>query len=131
MSEKAIVSAVVNALEGKGFKVATEVANFYRSADVGAVDCEGNVWVVECKVSNIGRAIEQAKIHRLAANKVFVATGQKKLREVSLSKIRKAGLGLLYVMEDGSISEAIGEPYSNEPWELARRELLERIMEWN
>ena len=43
MTEKTIVNAVVNELEGKGFRIAREVANFYRSADTGAVDHKGKV----------------------------------------------------------------------------------------
>ena len=129
MKENNIVNAVVNTLKNKGFKVATEVANFYRSADIGALDNYGNVWVVECKVANIGRAIEQSKTHKLSADKVFIATLQRKTKEVTLRRIREAGVGLIYVMSDGSVSEPIEEPGRNEPWGLARKKLLSRIME--
>jgi len=129
VTEKTIVNAVVNELEGKGFRIAREVANFYRSADIGAVDHKGKVWVIECKVSNIGRAIEQSKTHKLSADKVFIATLQRKTKEVTLRRIREAGVGLLYVMSDGSVSEPIEEPGLNEPWGLAREKLLSRIME--
>ena len=70
MSEESIVNAIVGTLREDGFTVATEVANFYRSADVGALAKNGDVWVVECKVSSIGQAIRQAKTHRLSADKV-------------------------------------------------------------
>ena len=130
MREKTIVNAVVNALIGKGFRyVATEVANFYRSADIGALDNEGKIWAIECKVSSIGRAIEQSKTHKLSADKVFIATFQRKTKEVTLRRIREAGVGLLYVMSDGSVSEPIEEPGLNVPWGLAREKLLSRIME--
>lgn len=128
MGEKTIVNAVVDALENKGFRVATEVANFHRSADIGALDKKGKVWVVECKVSSIGRAIEQSKTHKLSADKVFIATFCKKLRETSLRKIREAGLGLLFVMPDGSVTDPIEKPKRNRPWKLARNRLLKRIV---
>lgn len=130
MREKTIVNAVVNALVCRGFiYVATEVANFYRSADIGALDNEGKIWAIECKVSSIGRAIEQSKTHKLSADKVFIATFRKKTREDTLSRIREAGIGLLYVTPDGSMSEPIEEPKENIPWNLARNRFLTRIME--
>jgi len=129
MTEKSIVKAVVQSLKEDGFRVSTEVSNFYRSADIGAVDHKGKLWVIECKVSNIGRAIEQSKTHKLSADKVFIATLQRKTKEVTLRKIREAGVGLFYVMSDGSVSEPIEEPGLNEPWGLAREKLLSRIME--
>jgi len=129
MTENNIVDAVVNTLKNKGFKVATEVANFYRSADIGALDNYGNVWVVECKVANIGRAIEQSKTHKLSADKVFIATFCKKMKEPTLCKIKEAGIGLLYVMSDGSLSKHIDAPGENKPWALARERLLNRIIE--
>ncbi|MGA1980517.1 MAG: hypothetical protein ABSG99_08175 [Sedimentisphaerales bacterium] len=130
MNEKTIVTAVVNALTCKGFRyVTTEVANFYRSVDVGAIDNKGNIWAIECKVSNIGRAIEQSKTHKLSADKVFIATFRKNIRENTLNRIRDAGVGLLYVTADGLMSEPIEEPKENRPWSLARDRFLARIME--
>lgn len=130
MREETIVNAVVNALMGKGFRyVATEVANFYRSADIGALDNEGKIWAIECKVSSIGRAIEQSKTHKLSADKVFIATFHKNTREDTLNRIREAGIGLLYVTPDGLMIEPIEEPKENNPWSLARDRFLTRIME--
>ena len=130
MSEKTIVDAVVNALVCRGFRyVATEVANFYRSADIGALDNEAKNWAIECKVSSLGRAIEQSKTHKLSADKVFIATFRKNTRKDTLSRIREEGIGLLYVTPDGSMSEPIEEPKENNPWNLARDRFLTRIME--
>ena len=129
MTEQAIVNAIVDTLTIDGFTVATEVANFYRSADVGALARNGDVWVVECKVSSIGQAIKQAKTHRLSADKVFIATFYKNTREITLRRIRDAGLGLLYVMPDGSVSKTVEQPKRNTPWGLARKRLSERILE--
>lgn len=129
MIEKKIVDAVVDALAQRGFQVATEVPNFYRSADIGAIDRQGKIWAVECKVSNIGRAIEQSKTHKMSADRVFIATFFRQTKEPTLTKIRDAGLGLLYVMSDGSLSEPIQEPVENKPWPLARARFLARILE--
>jgi hypothetical protein len=130
MSEESIVNAIVETLREDGFTVATEVANFYRSADIGALAKNGEVWVVECKVSNIGQAIQQAKTHKLSADKVFIATFYKNTREITLGRIRDAGLGLIYVMPDGSVSKPVEWPRRNTPWGLARKRLSERIREF-
>lgn len=129
MSEQVIVNAIVDRLTMDGFAVATEVANFYRSADVGALARNGDVWVIECKMSSIGQAIKQAKTHKLAADKVFIATFYKKTRGITLRKIRDAGLGLLYVMPDGSVSKPVERAKRNKPWGLAKKKLLKRIVE--
>lgn len=129
MREQTIVNAVVDMLTVDGFTVATEVANFYRSADVGALAGNGDVWVVECKVSSIGQAIKQAKTHKLSADKVFIATFYKKMRKITLKKIREAGLGLFYVMPDGCVSVPVEQPKRNKPWGLARKKLSKRITE--
>lgn len=129
MNEQIIVDAVVNTLMDDGFTVATEVANFYRSADVGVLAKNGDVWVVECKVSGISQAIKQAKTHKLSADKVYIATFYKNTREITLRKIRDAGLGLLYMMPDGSVSKPIEQAKRNKPWGLAKKKLLRRIIE--
>jgi len=127
MNEQAIVSSVVSAMLGKGFQVKTEVANFHRSADICLIDDEGEIWVIECKVSSISRAIEQSRTHKLAADKVFIATVHRKTTETIRDQIEKAGLGLLYVKPDGSVSEPIVMPKRNKPWRFARAILLSRI----
>jgi hypothetical protein len=129
MTELTLVEAVVNSLRHQGFKVATEVANFYRSADIGALDTNGNVWVVECKLSNISQAITQSKTHQLAADKVFIATIERKSQNQTLERIKAAGLGLIYVDYEGNVSKPVTLPCHKKPWILARERLLRRIEE--
>lgn len=131
VSEVDIVNAIVDSLEKKDFKVVTEVANFYRSADVAAIDIDDKIWIIECKVSNIKRAIEQAKTHQLSADKVFIGTFYKNTRKSTLNLIKNAGIGLIYVMPDGTIKKMIDEPEYTYPypWLLAREKLFNRIIE--
>lgn len=126
--ENLVVEAVVRSLRRKGFQVNTEVPNFHRSADVAAVDRQGNVWVIECKVSSLGRAIEQCVTHKLAADKVLVATPYRKTRDGTVQKLRTAGLGLMYVMPDGSIEKAFDPSRGHCPWNLARDRLRKAIV---
>jgi hypothetical protein len=128
MRERFIVDAVVTALNGQGFDVGTEVPNFYRSADVAAVTVGGEVWVIECKVSDISRAIEQARIHKLAADRVLVATPHRVTRSTTLQRLKCAGLGLMYVMPDGSVTEACEAPRNHSHWPLAKERLRTEIV---
>jgi hypothetical protein len=129
MNERHLVSTVAQALRELGFRVATEIANLYRSADIAALDPKGDVWVVECKISNIGRAIEQSKTHKLSAEKVFIGTPLRVTRDSTLRRIRDAGIGLIYVMPDGSIRKAFDEPTTNDVWQPANQRLRQRIVE--
>ncbi len=129
MNEQKLVNSFVDFFISKGFTVATDVANLYRCADIAVIDDQKRVWVIECKVSNIGKAIVQLKTHKLAADKVFIGTSYKKTRKDTINRIRSEGIGLIYLMPDGSVVEAIDDGAENIPWELARKTLLERIQE--
>ena len=128
MNERMIVNRIVEDLQAKGYKVKTEVANFYRSADIAVIDNEENIWIIECKVSSIGQAINQLKTHKLSADKVFIGTLYRNTKESTLNKIKEAGIGLIYVMTDGSINKVIEEPNESNPWAPARERLLHRII---
>jgi hypothetical protein len=127
VNEKKLVDRVVSELERRGFSVVTEVANLYRSADIAAVSSEGELWIVECKVSNMARAVEQSRTHKHAADRVYVATYHRKSKVSTVRRIRDAGLGLIYVMPDGTVEFEIDAPRDRGPWKPARDRLLERI----
>ena len=127
--ERRVVNAITRALRRDGFLVATEVANFYRSADIAAIDQNGQVWIIECKISNIGQAIVQSRTHRLSANRVYIGVPQRKMRPTTLEKVRQAGIGLIYVRSDGSIFTALEEPAGNTPSRFANANLRKRILE--
>lgn len=128
-SEESLVDAVVSFLEGSGFVVQTEVPNAYRSADVAAIGQTGAIWVVECKVTNISKAIEQSKTHKLAADMVFVATPHRQTRGSTLEKLARAGVGLMYVMPDDTVEIAMEPSNGHIPWDLARERLRYAVAE--
>jgi len=127
MREREIVNYIVRFLKAEGYTVATEVANLYRSADIAVLDDKDNTWIIECKVSSIGRAITQSKIHKLSADKVFIGTTYRKTKSATLNRIKEAGLGLIYVMPDGSISKEVDVQTDNHPWLPIKDILLDRI----
>ena len=129
MDESNIVNAIVKVLRSRGYRVATEVANFNRSADIAAIDPDGNVWVIECKVSNIKKAVEQLRTHKLSADRVCIGTFYRNTKKITLETIRKAGVGLIYVMPDGTIVKEIEEGSDNDPWRPAKNRLQRRVMD--
>jgi hypothetical protein len=129
MKEKELVNLFVESLTNKGYVVATEVANLYRSADIAFIDDNDLVCIVECKISNMSQAIEQVKTHKIAADRVLIVTWHKKTRPDILTKIRNAGIGLIYINQDGSIEEAVKASESINPWPPSRDILKQRIRE--
>ena len=129
MNEIALVNSIVNELKSYGYTVNTEVPNLYRSADIALLDNDGEIWVIECKISDISKAIEQSKTHMLSADKVFIGTPYKKTKEKTINKLKEAGIGLIYLMNDGSINIALKESNKNNPYKPIRDKLLQRIWE--
>lgn len=127
-SEQSVVEAVVGTMCKRGFEVVTEVPNFHRSADIAAVDKGGEVWVIECKVSAMSRAIDQMRTHRVAADRVAIATPSRRVREDIQDMLREEGIGLLLVSSDGSVTEEL-EAAPQKPWGLARDRLRQAILE--
>ncbi len=129
MGEGAIVKVVVETLRGKGYKVATEVANFNRSADIAAIDPSGFVVVVECKMSNIRQALTQMRTHKHSADRLYIATPCRNMRSSTIEAIKDAGLGLFCVTLEGILNLEFEDGGTNHPWEPARDRLKRRIVE--
>ena len=127
MKESWIVNAILSYLQSRGLTVATEVANFHRSVDILALNDNGELWAIECKVSDMKRAIAQSKTHLLSADRVFIATKHKKLREETIKRIRDAELGLVYVLDDESIRIRLSGKRKTTPWSRSRNRLLQRL----
>ena len=127
MHEAEVVKTVVDNLRSSGFQVETEMPNIYRSAVIVAVDSFSKVWVIECKISNVKRAVEQTRIHKLSADKVFIAMPFRKPRESTLQRVLDAGVGLMYVMPDGSIQTEVECPDHDMVWEPAQQLLISRM----
>lgn len=127
MHEQAIVNTIVHNLRKDGYTVATEVANFYRSADVVAVDNDSKIWIIECKVSDMKRALEQLRIHKMSADRVFIGTSFRKLQKNTLKRIRDAAVGLIFVMPNGRIKIELNCPKQDNIWAPAKEKLLSKF----
>ena len=129
MKEQIIVNHLVQNFKNKGYKVATDVANIYRCADIALLDNNSSVWVIECKISAIKRALEQTKIHKLSADEVYIALPYKKLKEESLRKIRESDVGLIFVLPNGSVNIEFKSPKQFHTWQPAKNKLISNILE--
>jgi len=110
-----------------GFDVATEVANIYRSADLVVVDEDKKITIIECKISNVRKAVEQIQIHKLSADRVFIGMPFRNPRESTISMIKNACAGLLYLMPDGTVEEYISAPQLNDWLEKTKNRLLDNM----
>ena len=128
INEQVLVDTLVTALKEKGFCVFTEISNFYRSADIVVIDKEEKLWIIECKISDIAKAIKQLKTHRLSADKVYICTPFRKTKPNTMKRIENEGMGLIYIKENGEINFVL-ESYSNPPWELAKNKIFNRVKE--
>lgn len=128
-AECELVEFVVASLKEDGWIVATEVANLHRSADIAAIDPQGQVVVIECKMTNMSQAREQLRSHKHAADRLYIATPMRRIRASTLEAIKGAGLGLYCVTEDGRLALSFDVEDRNEPWTPAREQLKERILE--
>ena len=89
-----------------------EVPFLSRCIDVVLLDKNGNVISIEFKVSKWRHAIEQAKNHKLGADKAYICLPERKITKVLEKAIHDAGLGLLFFNLDSKdvVHEVIPAP---------------------
>jgi len=127
MTEKALVRQFVSALTSKAQFIGTEVSNFHRSADIAAIMENGEVWVVECKLSAISKAIEQLQTHMMSADKVYLGLPKKRRNIATIDKINTAGFGLLEIDEQGELCEVIPAKLRETPTSHFKKVLMNNI----
>jgi len=113
MDEKTIVIGIAGNFKSQGYLVATEIPNFHRCADIALINSDDEIWIIECKISNMGKAIEQGKTHRLSADKVYIGTNYKKTSKEIRNRLKHEGLGLIYLMSDGTLNVEIEAKLNN------------------
>ncbi|MCE1169499.1 hypothetical protein SDC9_16346 [bioreactor metagenome] len=129
MKESFITEVICHKLKRDGYKIAVEVPNFNRSADIAAISPCGEVLVIECKVSDIKQAVVQSITHRISADRVMIATYRKKLRSNTFNNLKQHNIGLYLVDENGSV-EVGWQPTTREAiWPLRREQLRTLILE--
>ncbi len=122
-----IVNEIERNLAARCFTVAREVANFHRSADIAAIGPKGDVWVIECKISNMKQAVNQLLVQKESADMVFIGTPHRNMKNSTRNMIAHEGIGLIFTKKDGTV-EILPHNSVNHPWAPARELLISRIM---
>lgn len=107
--------------------VKQEVPFLSRCIDVVLLDQDDNVVTIEFKVSKWRHAIEQAKNHKLGADKAYICLPERKLSDPLSAAVKEAGIGLYFfsVTADEAIYEVIPAPKTNGNIPVFRKMLLE------
>jgi len=109
--------------------VKQEVPFLSRCIDVVLLDQEDKVISIEFKVSKWRHAIEQAKNHKLGADKAYICLPERKLSDPLSTAIKEAGIGLYFFSTTSTavIYEAIPAPEANGNVPFFRKMLLESV----
>lgn len=75
--------------------VKREIPFLSRCIDVVLLDDENKIISIEFKVNNWRHAIEQAKNHKLGADKAYICIPKRKISESFSNAIKDAGIGLM------------------------------------
>lgn len=100
VKEKEIVPKVKKFFGKRGYKTYREVRIKRRRMDL--VCLEGNELVaIEVKVKNWKRALQQAVVYRLCADKVWVSIWHKNVHNIEKGLFDKYGIGVLNIKKEG------------------------------
>ena len=117
MTEQTLVNRFVASLSPGADFIRTEIPNFNRSADIAIKQKNGEVWIIECKLSAVGKAIKQLHTHKLSADRVYIGLPKGRRTQTSIDKISMNGFGLLEIDDLGVITETIEAPHNDFPTE--------------
>lgn len=124
-SEEQLVTELIKFLVHEGYKVRREVSNMGQSVDVVASKWRWHM-LVEAKLSNWKRAIEQCQAHKLVGDHVCVAVGLKGISEDLLDTVQQHGIGLIKCTPNSC--EWVTTPKQiKEYWKPERKRFLENL----
>jgi len=109
-----------------GFKIYTEVPIFSASADMVIIDDDNNIEVIEFKLNNWKKAIQQVKKHSIAVDQMSICILKPKLKETQqqIERFCKQERIGLYYSADSSIEKIIISPKCNRVWEVEKERLF-------
>jgi len=127
--ESQIVKTLEKDFQSRGFSTFLEVPFLSRRIDLVAVSKEtGDLLLVEAKVSNWKKALEQASIYLLGGEFVFIAIADDFVHRVDQDKVQGLGIGLLSVNNRVSIQiEAQRSRYQSAYYASWIREFLNNL----
>ncbi len=124
-SETAIVAKCSRHFAGKGYAVRSEVPIGRKVADLYCVHRQtGECVAVEAKLRDWQRALVQALVYQLGADRVFIAMPSKIAESVPLTKLAAHGIGLLGVSAGSGVTLVLEAQQSS----VRRQALVQRAM---
>ena len=96
VTEKKIVDVLVNYFSSS-YTVKREVEHYQKSIDLIMYNGSNRITAIEAKVEDWQRSVSQAIVNLTVCDYSYIAIHKKYIHRVSLSRVRKNGLGLISV----------------------------------
>lgn len=129
VSESELVDILVLFLVDQGYKVKLEVSNMGQSVDVVA-NKKSWYMLVEAKINNWKRAIEQCQAHRMVGDHICIAIGTKVVSTELLKQAKIDGIGLIHCSaSEGSCTWVEAPQKNTDYWHPERERFIEGMKE--
>jgi hypothetical protein len=123
VNEKKLVADIEDYFQEMRYVTATEIPLFENRIDVVAhPDNLSEIVAVEAKVNKWFRALQQAILYRICADKVYIAISNHHVQCVDKGLLKRFGVGLLEV--DGIVRESLSPNPSKYITHQAAREAV-------
>ena len=125
IDETAIVAKCARHFAGRGYAVRAEVPIGRKVADLYCVHRQtGECVAIEAKLKDWQRALAQALVYQLGADRVFIAMPAKITERVPLTDLASHGIGLLSVSAGSGVAFVLEAEQSS----VRRQALVQRAM---
>lgn len=107
--ESSLLDPIAGYIRRKGFRFQAQELPFYqRSVDIyGFSKISNKTIAIELKLHKWKKAVEQALLYQLCADKAYIAMPKKFISRVNLDLLTRYGIGLISVSEIGRCREMI------------------------
>lgn len=117
-SERDMCESLVSCLKDRGYKPEVEIPFLGRSVDLVYRSSDGRINAIELKLQrrHIDRALDQARICLLGADRVYICLPTFDVKDELVSQLRSNGIGLILINgKDGkaAIKYKVGASKSN------------------
>lgn len=112
-SEKELVYRIVKFLRNDGYQVVLEAPNMGQSVDLVGIK-DNTLTLIEAKISDWSRAIDQCRAHQLVADYICIALGKRISSERLIESVKKLGYGIISCDPDSENCSWLFRPRKNE-----------------
>jgi hypothetical protein len=110
--ESELVSSLVQALQAQRYRVRIEVSNMGQSIDVVATRGRW-VTVIEAKLQDWRRALNQCRAHEQVADFICIAIGSAEVSDSLTAEATRAGYGIIHFCRDSQEFRWVRRPSRN------------------